>query len=163
MMVLKKEEIGMKYKKSTNGIGAAFQALGWIIVGLGVLISFGTAMDVEIDWLQGIVLVVGCLLSLGSGLGLIAIAEALNLLQTSCDMEYKILCRLNGTEDTPDSGEHAAPTHEEMKKEPIPSRKIPAAAPPAAAPTIQFCPHCGAKQSSPAAKCWHCGGTLSGR
>ena len=155
----------MKYQKSSNGVANGLKAMAVIIICAGILYSLylGAALgeaksyfsnEREFSWP---IAIGGCIVSVGISYGLFVAAEVLDLLQTSCDMEYKILCRLNGTEDTPDSIEHAAPTHEEMKNEPISSRKIPAA------PTIQFCPHCGAKQSSTAAKCWHCGGTLSER
>ena len=184
----------MKYRKSpksNNGIGTVIQTCGALVIFIGIAVSLAAAApkqssrswygNDEFNW--GIALG-GTVISVAAGMGLLAIAEVLNLLQTSCDMEYTILLHLRGEEETEegagtDSAAAAVGTGPvppvSAKTEPsgkgafsaAPTSAAvrPAAARPGAASGgfIQFCPHCGAKQSSPAAKCWHCGGTLTGR
>lgn len=178
----------MKYRKSpksNNGIGTVIQTCGALVIFIGIAVSLAAAApkqsshtwygNDEFNW--GIALG-GSILSVASGMGLLAVAEVLNLLQTSCDLEYTILLHLRGEEET----EAGAGTDSSAAADagPVPpvsaktesSGKGTFSAPPSSVTArsgtasggfIQFCPHCGAKQSSPAAKCWHCGGTLSER
>ena len=176
----------MKYRKSpksSNGIGTTIQICGAMVIMFGILLSLGLAMPKKSSWYReddfnwGIALG-GSILSVASGMGLLAVGEVLCLLQTSCDLEYTILLHLRGEEETEEgTGTDSSAAADAGPVPPVSAKtessgKGTFSAPPASVTArsgttsdgfIQFCPHCGAKQSSPAAKCWHCGGTLSER
>ena len=97
----------MKYRKSpksSNGIGTTIQICGAMVIMFGILLSLGLAMPKKSSWYReddfnwGIALG-GSILSVASGMGLLAVGEVLCLLQTSCDLEYTILLHLRGEEE----------------------------------------------------------------
>lgn len=176
----------MKYRsspKSSNSIGIILQVCGAMVVFFGIIVSVALASpkansrslygNDEFNW--GVAMG-GFVISVAAGMGLFAIAEVLNLLQTSCDLEYTILLHLRGEEET-EAGTDSSAAADAGPVPPVSARtessgKGTFSAPPSSVTAcsgtasggfIQFCPHCGAKQSRPAAKCWHCGSTLSGR
>lgn len=182
----------MKYRsspKSSNSIGTMIKMFGLAVIVMGCIVSFGIAQPGnssssswysqrdEEEFHYGIALG-GTVISIAAGMGLLAVAEVLNLLQTSCDLEYTILLHLRGEEETEaGAGTDSSAAADAGPVPPVSARtessgKGTFSAPPSSVTArsgtasggfIQFCPHCGAKQSRPAAKCWHCGSTLSGR
>lgn len=174
----------MKYQKSSNGVANGLKAMAVIIICAGILYSLylGAALgeaksyfsnEREFSWP---IAIGGCIVSFVISYGLFVAAEVLDLLQTSCDLEYTILLHLRGEEET-EAGTDSSAAADAGPVPPVSARtessgkgtfSVPPSSVTAGSGTasggfIQFCPHCGAKQSRPAAKCWHCGSTLSGR
>ena len=164
-----------KSPKSNNGIGTVIQICGALVIFFGIIVSLAAATPQsssrswygDDEFNLGIALG-GSVISVAAGMGLLAVAEVLNLLQTSCDLEYTILLHLRSDEEA-GSGTGASPAPAGSGTGSVPP--ISAGPEPSvkgmfygtSGAFIQYCPNCGAKQSGPASTCWHCGGALNER